>query len=172
MEGGVAPGSIPHDLTGAFCAAHSPQLSCSRRHCPLSTHTLASPGCRCMSLQNLQLTESEHDINLVWLTLVTSVFLRWSSSVQSLHQMSRRGEHDKTIQQRSSSSLFCNSHCEQFWKGCPLFDIAFPAFLQPSMGSPTLRGALKDGFGEAVMACDTMTQILFFLRWLQLHNYK
>lgn len=102
MEGGVAPGSIPHDLTGAFCAAHSPQLSCSRRHCPLSTHTLASPGCRCMSLQNLQLTESEHDINLVWLTLVTSVFLRWSSSVQSLHQMSRRGEHDKTIQQRSS----------------------------------------------------------------------
>ena len=59
-----------------------------------------------------------------------------------------------TIQQRSSSSLFCRR--EQFWhgQGCPLFDVVYPAFPLPTMVSPTLQGALKGGFGEAVEACD------------------
>ena len=47
-------------------------------------------------------------------------------------------------------------HCEQFWlrQECPLFDVVHPAFLQPTTASPTLQGVLKDGFGEAVVACD------------------
>ena len=47
-------------------------------------------------------------------------------------------------------------YCEQFWyggQGCPLFDVN-PAFPLPATASPTLQGALKDGFGEADVACD------------------
>ena len=39
-------------------------------------------------------------------------------------------------------------------QGCPLFDLMHPAFPLPTTASPTLQGALKDGFGEAVVACD------------------
>ena len=44
----------------------------------------------------------------------------------------------------------------QFWhgQGCPLFNVLHPAFPLPTTASPTLQGALKDGFGEAVMACN------------------
>ena len=47
--------------------------------------------------------------------------------------------------------------CDQFWhgQGCPVFDVVHPAFPLPIMVSPTLHGVLKDGFGEAVVACDT-----------------
>ena len=47
--------------------------------------------------------------------------------------------------------------CEQFWhgQGCPFFDVVHPAFPLPTTASPTLQGALKDGFGVAVVACDT-----------------
>ena len=46
--------------------------------------------------------------------------------------------------------------CEQFWHGqkCSLFDVVHPAFPMPTTASPTLQDALKDGFGEAVMARD------------------
>ena len=67
------------------------------------------------------------------------------------------GGHAAERQQRSSSSLVCRRPCEQFWhgQGCPLFDVVHQAFLLPTTASPTLQGALKDGFGEAVVACDT-----------------
>ena len=41
--------------------------------------------------------------------------------------------------------------CKQFWhgQGCPLFDIIYPAFPLPTVASPTLHAALKDGFEEA-----------------------
>ena len=44
---------------------------------------------------------------------------------------------------------------EQCWYGqeCPFFDV-HPAFPLPTTASPTLQGALKDGVGEAVVACD------------------
>ena len=44
---------------------------------------------------------------------------------------------------------------EQFshWQGCPLFDVVHPAFPPVTKASPTLQGVLKDGFGEAVVAC-------------------
>ena len=46
--------------------------------------------------------------------------------------------------------------CEQFWhcQGCPLFDVVHPAFHLPTTALPTLQGALKDGFGEAMVTCD------------------
>ena len=34
------------------------------------------------------------------------------------------------------------------------FDVARPAFPLPTTASPALLGALKDGFREAVVACD------------------
>ena len=47
------------------------------------------------------------------------------------------------------------SRCEQFWRGqgCPLFDVVHPVFPLPTTASPTLQAALKNGFGEAVVAC-------------------
>ena len=36
----------------------------------------------------------------------------------------------------------------------PLFDVVHPAFSLPTTASPTVQGAPKDGFGEAVVACD------------------
>ena len=46
------------------------------------------------------------------------------------------------------------SHREQFWhgQGCPLFDVVHPAFPFPTTASPTFQSALKDDFGEAVLA--------------------
>ena len=37
-----------------------------------------------------------------------------------------------------------------------LSDVVHPAFPLLTTASPTLRGALKDGFGEAVVACDML----------------
>ena len=37
---------------------------------------------------------------------------------------------------------------------CPLFDVVHQVFPLPTTESPTLQGALKNGFGEAVVACD------------------
>ena len=34
------------------------------------------------------------------------------------------------------------------------FDVVHPAFPLLTMASPTLQGALKDDFGETVVACD------------------
>ena len=47
-------------------------------------------------------------------------------------------------------------HHEQFWdgQGCPLFDIVHLPFGLLTTDSLTLQGALKDGFGEAVMVHD------------------
>ena len=52
--------------------------------------------------------------------------------------------------------FFAGGPCEQLWhgQGCPHFDIVLPPFPLPTTASPALQGALKDGFGEAVMACD------------------
>ena len=48
------------------------------------------------------------------------------------------------------------SPCEQLWpgQGCPLFDVVHPAFPLLTTALPTLQDAPKDGFGEAVIACD------------------
>ena len=62
-----------------------------------------------------------------------------------------------TIQQEIVFLSFSTGgRCEQFRheRGCPLFDVVHPTFPLPTTASPVLRGALKDGFGEAVMACE------------------
>ena len=43
-----------------------------------------------------------------------------------------------------------------FWhrQGRPLFHVVHPAFPLPTLAMPALKGALKDGFGEAVVAFD------------------
>ena len=55
--------------------------------------------------------------------------------------------------------------CEQFWhgQGCSLVDVVHPAFPLPTTASPTLQGALKDGFGEAVVACGSTTRRVLIL---------
>ena len=44
---------------------------------------------------------------------------------------------------------------------CPLFDVVHPVFPLPTTESPTLQGALKNGFGEAVVACDMPEPLKF-----------
>ena len=39
-------------------------------------------------------------------------------------------------------------------QGCALFDVVHPAFPLQTTALPTLQGALKDGFGVVVVACD------------------
>ena len=53
--------------------------------------------------------------------------------------------------------------CEQFWhgQGCPLFDVVYVAFRLPTLASPTLHDALKNGLGEAVVACDMLEPCKF-----------
>ena len=53
-------------------------------------------------------------------------------------------------------SFLAGGPCEQLCHkhGCPLFDVVHPAFPLPTMALPTLKGALKDGFWEAVIVCD------------------
>ena len=62
-----------------------------------------------------------------------------------------------TDDNRHSVPVFsAGGRCEQFWhrQGCPLFDFLHQIFPLPTTASPTLRGVLNDGFGEAVVACD------------------
>ena len=63
------------------------------------------------------------------------------------------------MKDESAEILFQSSAggpCEQFWHGqkCPLFDAEHPSFLLLTTASSTLEGALKNGFVEAVVACD------------------
>ena len=53
-------------------------------------------------------------------------------------------------------AVSAGGHREQFWHGHgrPLFTVVHPAFPVPTTASPSLQGALKDGFGEAVVTCD------------------
>ena len=46
--------------------------------------------------------------------------------------------------------------CEFVWHGqaCQLFDVVHPTFPPPTTASLSLQGTLKDGFGDAVAACD------------------
>ena len=59
-------------------------------------------------------------------------------------------------QPTSFSSLFCRGHGEHFRHehGYSFFDFVHPTFPQPNMVLPTIQSALKDDFGEAVVACD------------------
>ena len=53
-------------------------------------------------------------------------------------------------------------------QGCPLFDFVSPAFPLPITALPTLQGALKDDFGEAVLARD----MLKLCKFLSLDSFQ
>ena len=77
------------------------------------------------------------------------------SSVQSLNRLGRRG--DMTVGSADYLPAFsAGGDCEPFWhgQGRPLVDAVHPAFPLPTMALPTLQGALKDGFEEAVVVCN------------------
>ena len=77
------------------------------------------------------------------------------SSVQSPDRLACRG-HEGPFRRNPLPVFLAGGPCEQFWhwQRCPLFDVVQPAFCLPSLASPILLGALKDGFGEAVVAYD------------------
>ena len=61
--------------------------------------------------------------------------------------------------------------CGQFWyvQWCPLFDVVHPAFPLPTTAPPAVQGAVKDGFGEAVVVCD-MPEPCKFLSFDDCHD--
>ena len=61
--------------------------------------------------------------------------------------------------------------CEQFWhgQGCSLFDVVYPALPVPTAASLTLQGAVGDGFGETVVACD-MPELCNPMQILESHS--
>ena len=64
------------------------------------------------------------------------------------------GGHERRFSRDPLLVFSAEGHCEQFWhgQGYPRFEVVHPAFSLPTPASPTLQGALKDGFGKAVMA--------------------
>ena len=79
------------------------------------------------------------------------------SSVQSLDRLGHGGGGDMTDDSaKILFQSFLQETTERFWYGreCPLIEVAHPAFPLLITALPTLQGALKDGFGETVMAFD------------------
>ena len=66
------------------------------------------------------------------------------------------GGHEERFRKEPLPVFSAGGRREQFWhgQGYPLFDVVHLAFALPITVSPTLQGAFKDGFGEAVGACD------------------
>ena len=83
------------------------------------------------------------------------------SSIQSRGRLDRRegggdmrdGSAEVLIQSFLQEALVSSSGTGRAY-GCPLFDVVHLAFPLPTLVSPTLRGALKDGFGKASVACN------------------
>ena len=83
--------------------------------------------------------------------------VRWIlySTVHFLGRYNRRGN----IRDDSAEILF-QSFLQEAIVGSSgmgkdvYFDVVHPAFPLLTTASPTLQGVLKDGFGEAVVACD------------------
>ena len=69
-------------------------------------------------------------------------------SVQSLDRLGRQGGHEERFSRDPLPVFSVGGPWEQFWhgQGCPLFDVVHPAFSLPTTASPTLQGALKNGF--------------------------
>ena len=66
------------------------------------------------------------------------------------------GGHEGRFNRDSLRVFSAEGPCEQFWhgQGRPFFDVVHPAFPLPTTASPNFQCALKDGVGEAVVACD------------------
>ena len=79
------------------------------------------------------------------------------SSGQPPLRLGHSGRHEGRSNRDSLAVSSARGHCEQFCRRqeCPLFDVVHPAFSLLTTASPTLQGALKDRFGEAVVGCET-----------------
>ena len=64
--------------------------------------------------------------------------------------------HDGQFSREPLPVFSAGGHCEELWheQGHPLFDVVHPAYPLPTTVLPTLKGALKDGFGDVVLACN------------------
>ena len=78
-------------------------------------------------------------------------------SLQSLDRLGRQGD----MKDDSAETLFQSflqqalaSSCGTGRVWCSLYNVVHPTLPLPTPVSPTLQGAPRDGFGEAVMACD------------------
>ena len=78
------------------------------------------------------------------------------NSAQSLDLLSRQGDMRDDSAEILFQSFLREALLMQFWngQGCPLFYVVHPAFPLSTTASPNLQDVLKDGFEEAVMACD------------------
>ena len=78
------------------------------------------------------------------------------SSVQSHDRLGRRGDMmDDSVEILFQSVLqLALVSSSGMGRDVHSFDVVHPAFPLPTTAPTSLRGALKDGFGEAVMACD------------------
>ena len=84
----------------------------------------------------------------------------------SVDRLGRRAGDEGRISRDPLPAFFSfGDHCEQFWRrqGCLPFDVVHPAFPLPTTASPTLQGVLKEGVGEAVVACDMREPYLLLL---------
>ena len=90
-----------------------------------------------------------------WLQKSVSPLLRRSAQLSPLTDWVV-GEHEVRFIRDPLPVFSAGGPCGRFWhgQGCPLFDVVHPTFPLPITASPTLQGALKDGFGEAVVASD------------------
>ena len=77
------------------------------------------------------------------------------SSVYVLDRLGRRGDMKDDSAEILFQSILQEAVVSSFGMGrCPLFDVFHPAFPLPTTASPTLQGALKDSYREAVVECD------------------
>ena len=86
-----------------------------------------------------------------------------NSSVQPLDRLGRRRDTRDHSTEIPLEPFLRVAICEQFWhgQGRTLFDAVHQTFPQPTKASPALQSDLKDGFGEAVVACDMPEQRRF-----------
>ena len=87
---------------------------------------------------------------------VNIIIIIINSSVQFSSASWLIGGQVELFSRETLPAFSAGGHWEQFWQGqgCPFFDVVHPAFPLPTTASPTLQGALKNGFREVVLACD------------------
>ena len=101
---------------------------------PISVAAPAPSG----PVQNNTTTQVSHTVRLI--------LCNKNSSAQFLDRLGRPRGGGEGLKGRFSAEIT--------FKGCPLFDFVNPAFPLPTKSSPTLPGAIKDGFGVSVTAHD------------------
>ena len=125
--------------------------------------TLLAPGFTTQMLlapmmQSFSVLTELGDTNLVMSVQSSTLYEVCAfSSIQFSPWMIRSsGVHEGWFSRNPLPVFSAGGHCEQFWHGQGMFILWYCSSSISSAyhGSPTLQSALKDGFGEAVVACD------------------